>query len=182
MEPQVIILETERLLLKGVTPEFYEYIMSHYSDAELMSFFGCATCNELEAEKLRHKKSMVCYYQTFRRFMLVDKTSGTTIGQCGYHKWYNDHYKAELGYALNNEAVKRQGYMREALQPIVAHGFNEMQLHRIEAFASPQNTPTIKLLTNLGFQYEGLMRGHYLKNGVYEDSACYALLREEYAP
>lgn len=180
MEPQVIKLETERLLLKGVTPEFYEYIMSHYSDAALMSFFGCATGKELEAEKLRHEKGMVCYYQTFRRFMLVDKASGTTIGQCGYHKWYNDHYKAELGYALNNEAVKRQGYMRETLVPIVAHGFNEMQLNRIEAFTSPQNIPSIKLLEGLGFKYEGLMRQHFLKKGMFEDSACYALLREEY--
>lgn len=175
-----MVLETERMLLKAVTPELYEYLMMNKTDDELKAFFGYATNKELEAEKLRHEKSMVCYYQTFRRFMLVDKASGTTIGQCGYHKWYNDHNKAEIGYALNNEEIKRKGYMGEALGPIVAHGVTEMQLHRIEAFASPQNIPSIKLLTNLGFQYAGLMRGHYLKNGVYEDSACYALLREEY--
>lgn len=180
MEPQIIILETERLLLKGITPEYYEYIMSHYSNAELKAFFGHATDNELEAEKLRHEKSMVCYYQTFRRFMMVDKVTGSTIGQCGYHKWYNEHYKAELGYALNDEEVKQKGYMGEALAPIVAHGFGEMQLNRIEAFTNPQNIPSIKLLTKLGFQYEGLLRGHFLKKGVFEDSSCYALLREEY--
>lgn len=180
MEPQMIVLETERMLLKAVTPELYEYLMTNKTDDELKAFFGYATDRELAPEKLRHEKSMVCYYQTFRRFVMVDKASGTTIGQCGYHKWYNDHNKAEIGYALNNENIKRKGYMGEALSPIVAHGFNEMQLHRIEAFTSPQNIASIKLLTNQGFQYEGVMRGHYLKNGVYEDSACYALLKEEY--
>ncbi|MBZ0098091.1 MAG: GNAT family N-acetyltransferase, partial [Taibaiella sp.] len=60
------------------------------------------------------------------------------------------------------------------------YGFENMNVYRAEAFASPANTPSIKILERLGMKCEGVMRGHYLSRGVYEDSACYAILKEEY--
>jgi ribosomal-protein-alanine N-acetyltransferase len=67
--------------------------------------------------------------------------------------------------------------MSEALLPILDYGFNHMKLHRIEALASPQNIPSIKLLEANHFNYEGLLKEHYLIDGVYEDSAIYSLIK-----
>lgn len=182
MEPEIFIIPTDRLLLKEVTSDVYNHIMSHYDDNAMMQLFGYNTEKELQAEKDRFTQGVSNYYTTFVRFMMVDKATGITIGQCGYHKWYKAHQKAEFGYSLFSDDFKNKGYMSEASAPIIAHGFEKMELNRIEAFASPANEPSIKLLQKLGFTYEGLMREHYCKNNVTEDSACYSLLKREYKP
>lgn len=180
MQPETITIETERLILKGITPDSYELLMSTYTDAEIMQFWGLTTDAELAKEKKRYAVGIDCLYHTYVRFALVEKTLGKTIGQSGYHKWYQEHLRAEVGYSLFSEEHKNKGYMTEALAPIIAYGFNEMQLNRIEAYIHPDNTPSIKLVQRHGFSYEGLMREHYCNGGTPEDSACYSLLSKEY--
>ena len=169
-------LHTDRLILRAITPEVYHYIF-RLDDAEVMAFFGCSTSDELELERARLNKGLNTFNKTFLYFQLIEKTTNKIIGWCGFHTWYTDHDRAELGYGLNQDRFKQKGFMSEAIPPILEYGFTEMKLHRIEAFTSPTNTPSIKLLNTNHFQPEGLMKEHYLKDGVYEDSAIYALLK-----
>ena len=113
---------------------------------------------------------------------MLEKTNGNIIGSCGFHTWYVLHYRAEIGYAISEEENKRKGYMKEAIKAVINYGFEHMKLNRIEAFIGPANEASIKLVTGLGFTREGLLRGHYCKNGGIQDSAVYGLLREEYTP
>ena len=101
------------------------------------------------------------------------------MGWCGFHTWYTDHDRAELGYGLNKDCFKRQGFMSEAIPTILEYGFKEMKLHRIEAFASSENTASIKLLKSNNFEKEGLLKEHYLINGIHEDSEVYALIKSK---
>ncbi len=109
-------------------------------------------------------------------FLLVEKESGRTIGQCGYHTWNRLHDRAEVFYLLSDDGDKRKGYMKEALAAVLQYGFREMRLNRIEAFVADYNEPSVRLLHHYGFRKEGTARGHYLVDGVYEDSDFYALL------
>jgi [ribosomal protein S5]-alanine N-acetyltransferase len=55
-----------------------------------------------------------------------------------------------VGYGLD-AAFWRQGYMREALDAVVAYGFNEKSLKRIAATVRPENTASRALLERCGF-------------------------------
>jgi ribosomal-protein-alanine N-acetyltransferase len=70
--------------------------------------------------------------------------------------------------------------MKEALKPIIDYGFNQMKLNRIEALIAPNNIPSLKLIKHFNFKEEGLLKNHYLKDGVYEDSLFFGLLAHEY--
>ena len=172
-------LETERLLLRMTGPEEYEAIFRQPDEA-IITLLGLDSYEALEKEKERQWKGRTTFNKSFRYFFLCTKSTGQTIGWCGYHTWYLDHFRAELGYGLFVEEYKRQGLMSEAMPVVLQHGFREMNLHRIEAMASPANEPSVKLLLNFGFTAEGLLREHYLKDGVYEDSQVFGLLRSEY--
>lgn len=180
MQPELFTLETERLILKGITPEAYKIIMDNSGNEEVIRFWGLQTDAELQAELRRYKGGMTCYYHSFMRFVLEEKATGNVIGQCGYHKWYKDHSRAEIGYNMSIEELKNKGYMREAIAPIIEYGFTTMKLNRVEAFIHPENEPSVKLVQRLGFTYEGLMREHYCSADVIEDSACYSLLSREF--
>ncbi|MDG1333259.1 MAG: GNAT family protein [Crocinitomicaceae bacterium] len=164
------VLHTKRLTLRVVTPEVYSRVFS-LGENETMDFFGFSTVDELEKEKARFENGLQTFNKTFLYFQLIATEAQTIIGWCGYHTWYTDHDRAEIGYGLISDEFKRQGYMTEALKAMIDYGFNEMNLHRIEAFASPDNVASIKLLDSKNFEKEGLLKEHYLKDGVYEDSA-----------
>ena len=176
---QQTILETPRLHLKELTPEIMATLFSIYSDDRIMDFLGISA-EELKKERHDFGLGMTTYRLSFKNFLIAEKTTGRIIGRCGYHTWYLLHARAEMGYALHNDADKNKGYMKEAIKTIIAHGFEHMQLNRIEALVGPRNEPSLKLVRGLGFTEEGLLRAHYLKNGVYQDSVFFGLLRTEY--
>lgn len=67
----------------------------------------------------------------------------------------------------------------EALEPLLAIGFDQMALNRIEADVTVGNEASMRALTKPGFQREGLLRerGHW--KGAYHDVWLYSLLRSD---
>lgn len=180
MTPSIITLETSRLLLKEVTPEYYKYLFDNLSDDELKEEL-CYSDADLNKAKARLPLGMTYYHITFKYFLLQDKQNQKTIGTCGFYRWYPEHDRAEFGYVMSDERYRKQGLMKEAADRLIRYGFEDMNIHRIEAFASPENTASVKILEGLGMKYEGLMREHFFINGKHEDSACYAILKHEYS-
>lgn len=171
-------IKTERLSLRKITPDVLAFVHRSYDDNMLMEFFGLKEPSELEREKLQFEKGMTTFNKTFLWFhLLID---GQNVGHCGYHTWYLDHARTELFYFFNSESYKGIGLMTEALSAVIDYGFTQMQLHRIEAMTADYNLPSLKILDKFGFVKEGVLRGHYLVDGVFEDSLVFALLKHEY--
>jgi [ribosomal protein S5]-alanine N-acetyltransferase len=175
-------IETPRLKLRKITPDTFDFIYKNYSDDKLKIFLGLTTDEDLAKEKNRYEKGLSTFNKSFAYFHLLDKLTENNLGWCGFHTWFIDHRRAEIGYVLNDDSYKGKGIMREAIAPIVHFGFNEMNLHRIEAFISPDNEPSLKLVAKLGFTKEGHLREHYFKDNQMEDSLIFSLLRHEYYP
>jgi ribosomal-protein-alanine N-acetyltransferase len=174
------ILETPRLKLRKMTPDVYEHVLTHYSDEELKAFFGFPSNVEVAKEREKQQKGVATYNRSFLYFHLLDKETGNTLGYCGYHTWYVEHFRAEIGYILYQEEAKGKGLMKEAIKPVIDYGFNQMQLHRIEALIGLDNTPSLQLVKNLHFTQEGYLRQHYNLKGQMVDSLLFSLLRSEY--
>jgi ribosomal-protein-alanine N-acetyltransferase len=174
------ILNTERLILKKLTPEIFTYVFKNYSKAEIIKILGLGS----EAEFIKEKEKCEGGYTTFNRsilsFLLVLKDNNETIGRCGYHNWYLDHRKAEIGYLLNKKENKRKGYMSECIKVVLEYGFNSMKLNRIEACIAPANIASQSLIKKYGFTQEGYLRQNFIRDGEIQDSLIFSLLKHEY--
>jgi ribosomal-protein-alanine N-acetyltransferase len=173
-------LHTERLRLRLYTPEAAHHVFATMTDDEIMTFLGLNSVEALAREKEKFSLGIATYNRTFANFHLMDKQTGAIIGGCGFHTWFPDHRRAEIGYALHSDDYKQKGLMTEALRAVLNYGFDEMNLHRIEALVGAENTASQKLLANFGFVKEGVLRQHYVVNGVPEDSVAYSLLKTEF--
>lgn len=173
-------IETRNLVLRKLTPEVYDYIFSNFTTDEIKNFLGLETEEDFLKEKDKFEKGMATYNRSFVNFQIIDKNSNEIIGACGFHTWYTEHSRAEIGYALKEDRFKGKGIMTEAIREVVAYGFRELQLNRIEAFIGTNNIASLKLIANLGFSKEGHLRQHYCKNGLMEDSVVFSLLKSEY--
>lgn len=106
---------------------------------------------------------------------------GRAAGGIGVHPQDDvNRITAELGYWLA-EPYWSRGIATEAVRAIVAHGFEQRPLRRIEAFVFENNPASARVLEKAGFRYEGRMRQNVIKDGEVLDSLIYARLRDEEA-
>lgn len=175
-----IILDTPHLKLLELTDEMMQLVMTTLQNEEMKDFLGLATDQEIEREKTNYEKGYSWYRSGARNFVILDADSRMTLGRIGFHTWYQAHSRAEVGYHITRDEDKQKGIMSEALHRMLQHGFEEMNLNRVEAFVGPGNAASQRLLLKMGFKEEGRLREHYCKNGVAEDSLCFGLLRSEW--
>ncbi len=174
-----IEIETSRLLLKSITPEFIKNLFNEKSQEEIISYFNTDIQGYNHLKEM-FEKGMETHRISMFYFLLFDKETQKCIGDCGFHTWNKTHSRAELFYNLKEENYKRKGLMTETLSEVIVFGFTKLNLHRIEGLAASWNIASIKLLENFKFTKEGTMREDYLVDGKYENSECYSLLKNEW--
>lgn len=99
------------------------------------------------------------------------------IGCCELFDFENQ-YQAEIGYWLG-AGHQGKGLMTEAVRAVVFHAFETMGLGRIHAKTSTRNAPSMAVLRNSGFVQEGVARKSDHRDGVWDDSALFAVLLED---
>jgi RimJ/RimL family protein N-acetyltransferase len=87
---------------------------------------------------------------------------------------------ATLGIALGREHIGR-GYGTDATRVIVAYGFREMGLHRIQLMVAPYNQAGIRAYQKAGFVEEGRYRQAVLHDGRWYDEVLMSILDHEFA-
>lgn len=113
-------------------------------------------------------------------FGIYPKDSEQLIGHISLYAIKRLPYSsAFIGYSID-EDFTRQGIATEAVNRVVQFAFNVVNLHRIEAYVSPKNIASVKVLEKANFQREGLLRELLFINGKWEDHYMYSLLQNEY--
>ncbi|WP_409366949.1 GNAT family N-acetyltransferase [Lysinibacillus sp. 38-6] len=82
---------------------------------------------------------------------------------------------AFVGYAMD-EIYVGKGIVTEAVELVVQFAFEQIGLHRVEAYVSTENSASIRVLEKSGFQQEGLLRQLLYINGQWVDHYMYARL------
>ncbi len=89
-----------------------------------------------------------------------------------------EHDQGELGYWLGRAHWGR-GYATEAAQAVVAFGFRQLHLRRIQAHHFVRNPASGRVLLKAGLGSEGVRRGAFVKEGLAEDVVVYARLSDD---
>ncbi|UOB66548.1 GNAT family N-acetyltransferase, partial [Bacillus thuringiensis] len=126
-------LETERLQLRELTLLDAETMFQYFSKESVIRYFGMDSFQNIEQAKTTIQTFKNRYEEgSVFRWGIEKKGTGQLIGTCGFHLINNHHKRAEIGYELD-DTYWGQGYASEALQAILAYGFEMLQLIRIAA-------------------------------------------------
>jgi ribosomal-protein-alanine N-acetyltransferase len=99
------------------------------------------------------------------------------IGGCGLNDFeIGKSHRAEVGYWLAKPFWGR-GIMTEVVQRVCQLAFEEFGLAKIIAHVYTMNPASARVLEKCGFEQEGLLRKHFLKDGNLIDAKLFALLR-----
>jgi RimJ/RimL family protein N-acetyltransferase len=115
------------------------------------------------------------------RLAICEHTTDRLVGVAYLTDIHRINRSAELGIMIGERDVWAQGVGTAATDVLLAHGFNDLNLHRIYLTVLAENDRAIRLYEKLSFQAEGRQREAVFKDGRYRDLVMMALLRSEYS-
>lgn len=122
---------------------------------------------------LRVKEEREVFHHARRVDFVID-VAGELVGSIAFINI--DGHKAQASYWLGEE-FHGKGIMTEALTMLVEFGFSVAGFVRIWGYTYENNPASQAVLKKAHFQFEGVHRKEWLKNGVYHDSHMYAIVR-----
>ncbi len=173
-------LESSRLILRAIKRKDAADMYAYSKNPDVTRYL--LWC---EHPNLEHTMAYIQYLEgeykkgRYYDWALIEKKSGKMIGTCGFTSFDLENASAFVGYVLNPE-YRGRGYAPEALQRILAFGFQNLRLHRIAAEYMEENTPSLRVMEKCGMLFEGYRRKAVLVKGRYETVGVCSILAEEF--
>lgn len=167
-------LATERLLLRPLRPGDLDDVHRYASDPEVTRFMHWGP-NE--------RAGTVAFLDAVPagNFAIERRYDGRVIGATELALTAPEHRRGTMGYVLARDAWG-SGYATEAGTALMAYGFGELGLRRIEATCDPENAGSARVLEKLGMAREGHLRSFLLIRGEWRDRLLYAAVDLTRAP
>jgi [ribosomal protein S5]-alanine N-acetyltransferase len=174
-------LVTPRLLLRPLHDGDAEALLAVFSDPTVMRYWSTPPWVD-RVQALRKIAGDAAAHAAGEHLALgiVRRDDGRLIGRCTLFDRAPGCRRAQVGYAVAAPDWGR-GFATEAVAALLDHGFDALDLNRVEADIDPRNAASARTLERLGFTREGLLRERWIVEGEVSDSAIYGLLRREWA-
>lgn len=172
------VLHTDRLKLREITIADAHNIYEILSNPEVVkydSFELFTTINQAERLIKFFNNSFQEKKAIFWGISLKDED--VIIGFCKLQIEI-PKIRGEYGFDLNYKYWNK-GIMTETLKTVVDFGVHQLNLNRLEANVSVENTASIQVLKKCGFIEEGIMRSRSFWKGNYHDMMILSVLRDE---
>jgi RimJ/RimL family protein N-acetyltransferase len=173
-----IILKTERLILRPITLLDLDYIHELHSLKETDEFNTLGIPEDIEETKLLLEKWVFENNKalpTNFSFVVGLNTGNQSIGLIGINLGKVKYKNAEVWFKFHNDHWNK-GYGTESLNEILRFGFNDLNLHRIEAGCAVGNIGSIKVLEKAGMIREAHTRKLLPLKSGWSDNYGYAIL------
>ena len=135
-----------------------------------------------EALEERWFDGMIAAHGTDRFFFVIcRRADDRPVGSIDLHEVNRRNGSASLGIAIGEEDDRGRGYGTDALIALVAFGFDQLRLERIELDVYDFNDRAHAVYERVGFVHEGTMRHALFRDGAFHDVHRMAVLRDEWA-
>ena len=149
----MIVLETERLVVRHLRPDDLDAFFEICADADVMRYVGDGGPLTRELTELWIANSLANYQKHgFGTFALTLRGGDRVVGYAGLVRPTADG-EAEIIYGIEKPLWGR-GLMSEAAAALVELGFERFGLRRMIATIDPDNLPSITIAGKLGMKFE----------------------------
>jgi len=154
----VIVLETERLVLRRLTLNDAPFIVDLLNEPSFLRFIGDRGVRNIQDARHYLLKGPITSYEKhgFGLNLVFLRDSGDSIGICGLLK-RDTLPDVDVGFAFL-PTHWRKGYAAESASAILTHGRRAFGLKRIVAITSPDNVASIGVLEKIGLKFVAMTR------------------------
>lgn len=169
----IVMVETERLLLRLLVMEDAEALAAVLSDPIAMRWYPHALSRpEVEQWIARNRERY--NHDGHGLWAMVLKSSGAVIGDCGLVAQEIDREcLVEVGYHVRRDQWRR-GFATEAARACMKYAFETLKVERVISLIRPENQPSWRVAEKNGMKvWKQAMHAGYLH-------LVYAIRREEF--
>lgn len=106
--------------------------------------------------------------------------SNKLIGIVDIHAIDKYNKRCFVNCTIGDREYAEKGYETEALKKVLSYCFNKKGMHKVGVVAFDFNTSWIEAVEKIGFQQEGQLREHVLKDDQYCDKLIFSLLESDF--
>ncbi|GMR64553.1 MULTISPECIES: GNAT family N-acetyltransferase [Bacillus] len=153
----MIVLETERLVLRWFDIKDAPFILELVNDPAWIQYIGDKRIKNLEDAKKYILNGPVDMYNKmgFGLYLVERKEDLTPLGMCGLIK-RDSLEDVDIGFAFL-EKFRSKGYGFESASAVIEYGVQKLGLKRIVAITTIDNIYSGKLLEKVGLQFEEIL-------------------------
>ncbi|WP_040856354.1 GNAT family N-acetyltransferase [Phyllobacterium sp. YR531] len=146
---------TPRLRLRQFESKDDKGLHACLGNHDLVRYWDFAPCKNIQETRgwVRALAKTIQPYSAIA-WAVADIQNDECIGMINYHHREAHSRRLEIGYILQADYHGR-GLMTEAVQQMMTHCVDQLKTRRIAAIIHPDNDPSIRLATRLGFKLEG---------------------------
>ena len=154
----MIVLKTERLILRQFSSDDVQFILDLLNEPSFIQNIGDRGVQTLEDARSYILRVPVASYERhgFGLYLVILKESGESIGMCGLIK-REELKDVDIGYAFLPKYWSK-GYAVESAFAVKEYARAVIGLKRLVAITDPENQGSIRVLENLGFRFEKMVR------------------------
>jgi ribosomal-protein-alanine N-acetyltransferase len=173
-------LETERLLLRRVSKDDLNEILELRGNPETMKFIPRPLV-KTEEDALNHFKMIDEKIEKNEgiNWAITVRGNPKLIGIIGHYRIQPENHRCEIGYMILPQ-YKGQGIVTEAIKAVLEYGFEDMNMHSIEAVIDPDNIASERVLQKNGFVKEAHILENEYYDGKFWDTVIYSILKRNF--
>lgn len=173
----MFFIETKRLKLRPFEESDYQDIADIYTDDTICQFLLHDPWKPAEAKNHFLNKLNNCTLANNQPLNLAVVYENKTIGDLSI--WYTEMKDTlEIGYVFNAE-VKGLGLATEAVEAVITHCFDALNIHRIQANLDARNMASARVCERIGMRKEAHFIKDYWNKGEWTDSLIYGMLKTD---
>ncbi|MFB9865209.1 GNAT family N-acetyltransferase [Rufibacter immobilis] len=151
------MLQTSRIALRAPEPSDLDFLFDFENDTTLwpVSLSLTPFSREVLRQYLENATADIYAARQLRLMVCLRETDNTVIGTVDLFDFEPLHQRAGVGIALA-AAQRGKGYGLEVLQLLEAYAAQVLQLHQLYCSVGQENTASLKLFRQAGFQEIGV--------------------------
>lgn len=145
-------------------------MISHWQEADRIELH---TCRPVVNGKRIETSPQIFHYLYF------EESIAEPVGNIFYFEVNERNSSCEFGYKINPE-FRNKGFGKKMLSLFVSHLFNTKNFNKLYCQTAAFNIPSLKMLEQIGFKRDGILREHHELNGKLWDDYIYSILRSDW--
>ncbi|MGN0643313.1 MAG: GNAT family N-acetyltransferase, partial [Huintestinicola sp.] len=140
-------IETERLLLRKFSFADSSDMLRNWAGDEKVQRSYCEPVYSTESEVNGLLEKYISSYSSmdYYRWAVIEKQSGSCIGQIAFFLVDRKNHFAEIEYCIG-EAFQRCGYATEAAKAVIGFGFERADFHKLQICHRSNNLPSKRVI------------------------------------
>ena len=175
-----VFLETDRLILRELTPADFDLLVELDSDPDV-TFFITGGVPEFDESMLRHWMNQYERWPGYGTWGVIEKKTNDFVGWFHLRPEGDREDEPELGYRFRRAAWGK-GYATEGSRALIDKAFAELGATRVFAYALAIHPASRRVMVKSGLRFIRLFHGDwpYKIPGDEHGDVEYAITRDEW--